>query len=357
MTIQLRFILLLFITALTSCRQEIKHIELASATEYIRVDSTATLHRIAFGSCSDEDEPQPMWKYVVSNEADLWIWLGDMIYGDSDNPAVLKEKYDEQLANLEYQKLLKSTPVIGIWDDHDYGVNDGDKTFSIKKESKELMVDFLSIPQHAPVRRREGAYQSYTFGSGDQKVKILLLDARYFRDELKKNAFKKGQRYQKNETGDILGEAQWNWLEKQLTDSDAAIHLIGCGIQVIPTEHNYEKWANFPKAHQRLYDLLNKTQPNRAILLSGDRHIAEISRIQLDSLDYPLYDITSSGMTHSYEKVEQKGEPNSHRVNNILSGQKNFAQLLIDWSVNPPNVNAEIRGLGNHIIHEYQLYK
>ena len=154
-----------------------------------------------------------------------------------------------------------------------------------------------------------------------------------------------------------MGEEQWKWLEEELTNSEAAIHIIGSGIQVIPTEHNYEKWANFPAAHQRFYDLLNQTQPTRAIILSGDRHIAEISSISLDSLDYPLYDITSSGLTHSYEKVEQRGEPNSHRVNNILSGKKNFAQLEIDWSVSPPNVKAEIRGIRNQIIHEYQLYK
>ena len=347
----------LLILSILGCKSQSDHTLPLTAVVINPVDTSRTLSRIAFGSCSDEDEPQPMWKYIVANEADIWVWLGDMIYGDSGNPEVLRKKYNEQLNNKEYQKLQKTTPIIGIWDDHDYGVNDGDKHFPIKKESKELMLDFLNVADDAEVRNREGAYQSYTFGEGERKVKILLLDARYFRDELKRNIQMDGQRYHKSKNGDILGEAQWQWLEEELSDSEASIHIIGCGIQVIPTEHNYEKWANFPKAHQRLYDLLNQTQPSRAILLSGDRHIAEISSIQLDSLDYPLYDITSSGMTHSYEKIEQKGEPNQYRVNNILSGQRNFAQLEIDWSMKPPNVKAEIRGLGNHIIQELQLYK
>ena len=355
--IDIKIIIAAILLGLLGCKTESDQPLSVHSVNVISVDTSKTLSRIAFGSCSDEDEPQPIWKYIVSNEADLWIWLGDMIYGDSDNPKVLEEKYNEQLANLEYQKLLSSTAVIGIWDDHDYGENDGDKNFAIKKESKELMVNFLNIDKDADVRKREGAYQSYTFGEGEKKVKILLLDGRYFRDELKNNIVRSGQRYHKNEAGDILGEAQWKWLENELSNSDAAIHIIGCGIQVVPVEHNYEKWANFPMAHQRLYNLLNQTQPSRAILLSGDRHIAEISSIQLDSLDYPLYDITSSGLTHSYEKVDQNGEPNQYRVNNILSGQKNFAQLEIDWSVIPPNVKAEIRGLGNHIIYEHQLYK
>ena len=353
----MRALIIALVLGVVGCKSQPENIVVSKTVDLKSIDTTKTLSRIAFGSCSDEDEPQPRWKYVVANDVDLWMWLGDMIYGDSDDPAVLKKKYDQQLANKEYQKLLSSTPIIGIWDDHDYGKNDGDKTFAIKKESKELMVDFLNVPKDADVRKREGAYQSYTYGSGDQKVKVLLLDARYFRDGLKRNILKVGQRYQKNESGDVLGEAQWKWLEDELTDSDAAIHIIGCGIQVISSEHNYEKWANFPTAHQRLYDLLNRTIPSRAILLSGDRHIAEISKIQLANLDYPLYDITSSGLTHSYEKVEQKGEDNQYRVNNILSGKKNFAQLKIDWSVSPPQVKAEIRGLGNHIIHELELYK
>ncbi len=353
----MRTLLGVLLIGLMGCKSNKGHDNPDAEVRVLAVDTSKTLNRIAFGSCSDEDQPQPMWKYIVANEADLWIWLGDMIYGDSDDPKVLEDKYNQQLANEEYQKLQTSTPIIGIWDDHDYGENDGDKHFVIKRESKELMVDFLDVPEDAKVRQREGAYQSYTFGEGNKKVKILLLDARYFRDELKKNVLTKGQKYQKNETGDVLGESQWKWLEDELTDSEAAIHIIGCGIQVIPTQHNYEKWANFPSAHQRLYDLLNQTQPNRAILLSGDRHIAEVSSIQLDSLDYPLYDITSSGMTHSYEKVEQRGEANQYRVDNILSGQKNFAQLEIDWSLSPPEVKVEIIGLGNKIIHEHHLYK
>ncbi len=352
----MRFILLIGVVCFLACKSQVDNNVSLDTLIMKKVDDSKELNRIAFGSCNDEDEPQPIWKYVVENEADLWIWLGDMIYGDSDNPEVLERKYKQQLANKEYQKLLKNIPVIGIWDDHDYGENDGDKNYLIKKESKELMVDFLHVDKDHAVRKREGAYQSYTFGEKNRKVEILLLDARYFRDELERNILTGGQRYKKNESGDILGEAQWKWLESELLDSDAAIHIIGCGIQVIPTEHNYEKWANFPAAHQRLYDLLNRTQPNRAILLSGDRHLAEISSIELDSLDYPLYDITSSGMTHSYEKVEQRGEPNAYRVNDILSGQKNFAQLQIDWSVSPPNVTAEIRGLGNRILYQHKLY-
>lgn len=333
-----------------SCRQP----GVLSDPSINQIDHEQVLHTIAFGSCSKQDEPQPMWTYILQNNPDVWLWVGDNIYGDSDNPAVLESKYKQQLGRTEYQELLQTTPVFGIWDDHDYGKNDGDKTFPIKQRSKELMMDFLQVPDSHEVHQREGAYQAYICGKQDRKVKIILLDARYFRDTLSRQS--SGDRaYIPNQRGDILGEAQWVWLERELSNSDAQIHLIASGIQVIPMDHVYEKWANFPSARQRLFDLLARTQPNNAIFLSGDRHFAEISRIQLNGLDGPLYDITSSGLTHSYKNVRDVGEINQHREGDKLSGEKNFGLLHIDWEADPIRIKAEIRGLDNVLIFDSQI--
>jgi len=302
-----------------------------------------TLQTIAFGSCNKQDEKQEMWQYILANEPDLWIWLGDNIYGDSENMEVLERKYKQIKFHPEYQKLWQTTPIVGTWDDHDYGVNDGGKDYPKREQSKQLLLDFLDVPQHSEARQRPGAYQSYTFGESGQQVKVILLDARYFRDPLEKNPAR-NPRYFPNKEGDILGDAQWQWLEEELTDSEAQIHLIASGIQMIPEEHAFEKWANFPQARQRLFDLLEKTQPAHAILLSGDRHIAEVSRLELEQLGYPLYEITASGMTHSYEQAGD--EPNQHRVSKLI-GQKNFGLLQIDWSGEAPTAKIILKGLEN----------
>ena len=349
---QLLFSLSLF--TLLSCTQTtVSETSIGNSIQI--VDTSKTLTTIAFGSCNKGNESQSIWQDINSNNPDLWIWLGDNIYGDTKNPNVLKRKYDIQKANAEYKKLIEKTPVIGTWDDHDYGQNDGNKTHPIKKESQQLLLDFLDVPANAKVRTQEGVYQAYTFGKGKQKVKIILLDTRYFRDELVKNPNKSGQRYLPNETGTILGGAQWQWLEGELRNSDAAIHIIGSGIQMIPEEHNYEKWANFPNEYDRLFDLIEKIQPNQPILVSGDRHLAEISKINLRKTGQPLYDITSSGLTHSYEKILEKGEANRHRVGNKLTGQKNFGLFHIDWSTTPPKVKVEIRGLENELIFDEEI--
>lgn len=296
---------------------------------------------IAFGSCNREDLPQDIWYKIASNKPDLWIWTGDNIYGDSEDMNVLKEKYLLQKNGVPYQEFRKNTMITGIWDDHDFGVNDGGKEYAFKKESKLLMLDFLDVPRDGDVWKHEGGYQSYTFGQDGKKIKLILLDSRYFRDALQPSK-KEGFRYEINEEGDILGEDQWTWLKNELIQSEADFHIIANGIQIIPEEQGFEKWANFPKARTRLLNLIAETKPKNPLLLSGDRHIAEYSRINSNHLDLP--EITSSGLTHTWG--EERVEPNKYRIGNLIVSL-NFGLLYIDWS--KPSIRFEIRDQNNNI--------
>ena len=291
---------------------------------------------IAFGSCSDQKRPQPLWDDIVAQKPDIWIWLGDNIYGDSESMDTLRAKYDKQKANPVYQQLRQSTPIIGVWDDHDYGVNDGGKEYPKRKESQQVMLDFLDVPRTSPLRTQEGAYSTNVYGPKGQRVKVILLDGRYFRDPLKKE----NKQNVPDPSGDMLGETQWQWLEQQLTNSDADIHIIGSGIQVLPEEHVYEKWANFPTARQRLLDLLSKTKPKGALLISGDRHMAEVSKVSVPGLNYDLFDITSSGLTHVSAPHQ---EANRHRVGEIVS-ELNYGVITINWNARPLTANVRING-------------
>ncbi len=317
-----------------------------------KINSQKTLQTISFGSCNKSNKAQPMWSIIDQHTPDLWIWLGDIIYADTEDMTKMKSLYDEQKSQKDYQNFRSKYPVIGIWDDHDYGVNDGDKSYPKKSESQQLLLDFLDVPITAEARTRAGAYQSFTLGKEGQKVKIMLLDARYFRDDLQKD-FSMKKRYLQNDKGTILGETQWKWLEAELTNSDAQIHLIACGIQMIPEEHRFEKWANFPQERQRLFSLLEKVKAAKTILLSGDRHIAEISKIKLKEWNEPIFEITSSGLTHSYEAAG--AEVNKHRVG-ALTGKKNFGLLLVDWTKDIPQIQVEIRGIENELIIQEKLF-
>ncbi len=321
-----------------------------SVVEQKPLELTKSLQTIAFGSCNRVDKPQMMWPFIVKNQPDLWIWLGDIIYADTKDMEKMKAMYDLQKRKEGYLSLLTQCPVLGIWDDHDYGVNDGDNTYVAKAASKQLLLDFLEVPQSATVRNRKGAYQSYTIGETGKRVKVILLDARYFRDPLAKDSSGKS-RYLPNTTGTILGEEQWKWLENELQNSDAQVHLLASGIQIIPEEHIYEKWANFPAERQRLFDLLVQANVSHPILLSGDRHLAEVSKLELSGLNDPLYEITASGLTHSYEAAD---EPNKHRIGS-LTGQKNFALLHLDWSEQEVKISTEVKGVDNKTLIQAQI--
>lgn len=291
--------------------------------------------KIAFGSCNRQDSPQPLWKPIAADHPDLWVWMGDNIYGDSRVMDTLRAKYARQNANLDYQVLKASTPVIGVWDDHDYGINDGGKNFVQKKESRDLMFDFVGIPAQAPERKREGGYTSHTFGKGDQQVKVILLDVRYFRDTL----MRENRVYQTNPNGQVLGEEQWKWLENELVKSKAKVNLLVSGSQFLPTEHAYEKWANFPKERERLLQLLASSGVQTPILLSGDRHIAEIMKLEDERFPMGLYEVTSSGMTHTWSGIAE--EKNSLRVSELIA-KLNYGLATIDWE--SKQVVMEIKG-------------
>lgn len=294
--------------------------------------------RIAFGSCSRQDKEQVLWPEVLNQQPNLWIWGGDNIYGDTHDMDLMAEKYALQKSHPHYQKMISSFPIIGIWDDHDYGINDGGKHYPMREESKVLMLEFLDVPKDHPAWSREGGYQSYTFGAADSLVKVILLDTRYFRDTLYRTETRP-YAYLPNLEGDILGEAQWQWLEEELTDSPAKFHVIMTTIQLLSEEHRFEKWANYPKAHQRMFDLLKKTQPKNAFFLSGDRHISEVSRKQVTGLPYPLYDITSSGLTHTWG--EKREEPNQYRQGELVI---ELSYGLLDLDFGKEEVIVQLKG-------------
>lgn len=285
----------------------------------------STFSRIAFGSCNKHDLPQPLWNPISDEKPDLWIWLGDNIYGDTHDMELLQSKYDSQYNQEGYSKIRDNVEVIGIWDDHDYGINDGGVFYSKKEESQQLMLDFLDEPADSPRRSQKGAYASYTYGEGDQKVKIYLLDARYHRDTL----LREGGSYIPNMEGTILGKDQWDWLESEFKNSDAAINIIASGVQFIAEEHPYEKWSNFPKEKEKLMNLIVDSGLKAPVFLSGDRHIAEIAKTELPN-GKAIYDITSSGLTHTWK--EWRPEENKYRVAGDHIAELHYGLMEIDWS-------------------------
>ena len=295
------------------------------------VSDPTQVETIAFGSCSHQDSVQKLWPVVMNHDPDLWIWLGDNVYGDTEDMFVLEGKYDKQKSNSDYLKMRQLFKIIGVWDDHDYGVNDGGKEYPRKRESRDLLFDFLDVTTEDPARQREGAYQAYVFGQADRRIKLILLDTRYFRDPVDRE----------NGTGDILGELQWDWLADQLKNSDAQLTIIGSSIRILNELPGGERWGDFPAARQRFLDLLEEFQPGPLLIISGDIHIAELIKKDLDGLDFTLYDFTSSGLTHTWNA--QVEFPNPMRVGDLVI-HKNFGIIKVNWDSEPLELTLQARG-------------
>ena len=309
---------------------------------------TSNITKIAFGSCSVQGKEPQLWEEVNKVAPDLWIWLGDNIYSDTEDMRLMREQYQLQKSHPGYQKLLSETHVIGIWDDHDYGVNDGGKEYPKKEESKTELFRFLDVSNTHPANKREGAYQSYSMMSGEKKVKIILVDTRYFRDPLKKN---ERNHNIPDEKGEILGSTQWKWLEDQLKDQVDLV-ILASSIQVIPEEHRFEKWANFPSEQEKLFRLIEKHVKVPLILMSGDRHISEVSKMKLDGYQYPLYEFTSSSLTNPWGTKRE--EANRFREKDLVY-DPNFANLDLVWSRKGLKLKLKYFGSNAKIIQTHEV--
>jgi len=286
-----------------------------------------------------------LWDDVVGQHPDVWIWGGDIVYADTDDMNKMKADYDKVLQNKDYKKLKESAEILGTWDDHDYGVNDGGADFKAKKESQQVFLDFFGVPKDDQRRFQKGIYFSKTIATENGSIKVILLDTRYFRSDLTKAKDGK-KRYQSNsnDEGTLLGLKQWQWLEQELKTSKADFNVIVSSIQVLSDQHGFETWGNFPHEANRLKHLIVDSKAKNVILLSGDRHLSEFSKENIDGLNYPLIDFTSSGLTHVYSDFN--GEYNPHRLGEVVP-KLSFG--LLEFNFKSKEVTMKMIGNRNKI--------
>jgi alkaline phosphatase D len=291
----------------------------------------APLRSIAFGSCIDQTRPAPIWDTIMAARPDLFVFGGDNVYCELPySLARLRRAYALAAESPGMSRLRRSVPHLAIWDDHDYGVNDGGAEFPFKAESKAEFIAFWKLAADDPRRSRDGLYHAQVFGPPGRRVQVILLDERWFRSRWKPTDQRDApgkERYLPDDSVDktMLGEDQWRWLEAQLRQP-AEVRLIVSGVQVVTDGHGWERWGNFPRERQRLYRLIGSTGAQGVVLLSGDRHLGALYR-EAGGTPYPLYEMTSSGMTHPWRGASEAG-PN--RLGELFS-EYHYGSVDIDW--------------------------
>lgn len=312
----------------------------------------ATQYKIAFGSCADQSRPLPIFHEILKQRPDVFIFLGDNVYGDTRDMDVLRRKYRQLGEKESYRKLKAQTEILAIWDDHDYGENDAGKHYPKKEESKQVFLEFFEEPTDSPRRKHAGIYHAEYRKVGGKTVQILLLDMRSFRDDLlptrKRSFYKLDYAPHTDRSMTLLGEAQWKWLAGELR-KPADVRLLATGTQFGIEYNGYESWANFPHEQQRLVQLIASTRAEGVLILSGDVHYGEISKWN-SQWCYPLYDLTASGLSKRWHFAT----PNKNRIEGPVMDH-HFGLLTIDFSADNPHAKAEIWDIRGNQRVEYQI--
>ncbi len=299
---------------------------------------TGVVSTIVVASCMNEERAQPTLQRMAAQPADLAILLGDNVYGSwtSEDPVLsdLRSAYWQQSRKAEFRELLSARPTLAMWDDHDFGVNDGGgETFAQRELARQMFVRFWNLGADSPQNHPDGVYGAYASGPDGQRLQIIMLDTRFNRSPLRPTDERNApgrERWIPDDSPErtILGAAQWSWLEEQLRQP-ADLRLVISSIQIVAEGHGWERWGNFPREQQRLYDLIDSTNARGVVFVSGDRHYASVNRTAYRSTTYPLYDFTASSINMPWSAGGSETLPTM-----ITPGytQENYGVIRIDWS-------------------------
>ena len=284
---------------------------------------------IALGSCSyisEEALDRPgkpygsnysIFESIAKKNPDIMLWGGDNVYlreADWDSKSGIYHRYTHSRALKEMQPLLASTQNIAIWDDHDFGPDDSDRSFYNKYITQQAFKDFWANKSYGmDAEQKEGIFSSYNWSDAE----LFLLDNRFFKSPNKRLTGEKT----------MLGSAQIQWLIDALTYSKASFKIIVIGGQVLNTEAVFENYENYKSEKDFLLSEILANQIKGVVFISGDRHFTELSTLKRPNT-YPLYDWTVSPLTSGHGNVERiTKEPNTNRVPGSLFAQHVFGTL------------------------------
>jgi alkaline phosphatase D len=287
---------------------------------------------IALGSCTyinEESLDRPgkgygsnysIFEAINSKKPDMMLWMGDNIYlreADWDSKTGIYHRYTHSRSVKELQPLLARTQNFAIWDDHDFGPNDGDRSFYNKHITQQAFKDFWANKSYGlDVNQNEGTCSMFSWSDAD----FFFLDNRFFKSP---NDRKTGERT-------ILGKQQLEWLIDALSSSKASFKIIAIGGQVLNTAARFENYECYKEEKNYLLEQLKSNNINGVVFLSGDRHFSELSKISI-SESQNIYDWTVSPLTSGIA-TSYKEDINSNRVEGSLFAENCFGIISFSGS-------------------------
>lgn len=292
---------------------------------------TKASFRVAFGSCAryQMDRVQRVWTAVAQTQPDLFFWLGDNVYVDSLNPQAFAEEYRRQRAVATLQPVIQSVPQLAVWDDHDYGLNDHDRTNPMKDAALRAFKQYWANPSYG-LEDVPGVFFSYGYGGVD----FFFLDDRYYRDPNDAPA---------SPTKTLLGSRQREWLKAGLKASKGVFKVLvsgsGWSAGKGPTG---DAWSAFLDERDALFDFIKAERIAGVVLLSGDTHVAELNCMPWsDRGGYDFYDLTTSPLAQRTESSWIERFPEV-RVRPVFFNDSNFGLLSFDLTAKEPTLTYNV---------------
>jgi len=297
---------------------------------------------IALGSCAYVGEAQydrpgdpyggdyHIFTHIHEDQPDLMLWLGDNTYlreVDWHSRSGIQHRFTHTRSLPEMQALLASAHHYAIWDDHDYGPNNSDRSYIYKDIVRETFCQFWGNPT-CGIPQLEGGITSY-FQYAD--LDFYLLDNRYFRSPNNRETTKPT----------ILGKQQLEWLIDALTFSRAPFKLICIGGQVLNTYQGYENYANLaPEERAYLLSRIEEEGITGVIFLTGDRHHTELSHY-VNANGHSVYDLTVSPLSSGAGRPRK--ETNELRVAGTMVNQRNYGLIHVSGPRKARRIQIEIK--------------
>lgn len=299
--------------------------------------------RVAFGSCAriQSDAEQPIWRALAQYRPDLFFWLGDNIYGDSVTPATLVAEYQRQRFVPAFQPIGRGVPQLAIWDDHDYGLDNFDRTNPIRERSLEIFRQFWANPA-VGLPDTPGVFFDYAYGGVD----FIFLDGRYHRAP---------DADPDTPAKEFLGKGQFEWLKQRLLASRAPFKLLACGSGWSRFKGpGGDSWAAYQHERARLFDFIRDNRIGGVVLLSGDTHFPYVACAPWSERGgYDFYELVSSALAQivadSPDGIERRiaGMAPDRMLRMPLLGINNAGIIDFDMAAPVPTLSfnvIDIRG-------------
>lgn len=249
---------------------------------------------VAVASCARTGSNGAVFDAIRAVDPVLYINAGDLHYGNpsSNDVAVFGDLYRQTLTAAAQAALYRAVPIGYVWDDHDYGPNNGGADAPTRNAARGA---YTSYVPHYP-RQDPGAaiYQAFTIG----RVRFVLTDNRSERTATS-----------------LLGERQLAWLKRELVTASAA-HAVVVWVNPDPwiaaPEDGADHWGGYPEERRALADVIAAHVDN-LIMVSGDAHMVALddgSHSGYGTAGGPGFPVLQAGALDRPGSV--KGGPYSH---------------------------------------------